>query len=76
MTRYRRSLTLLLIAAALVLAYLAGAMTATGSPATSPRGLVPLALTSAQWAAVQASNSLLAGAPTYYIHLPLVESGQ
>jgi hypothetical protein len=76
MTRYRRSLTLLLIAAALVLAYLAGAMTATGSLATSPRGLVPLALTSAQWTAVQASNTLLAGAPTYYIHLPLVESGQ
>jgi hypothetical protein len=76
MTRHRRSFALLLIVIALVLAYLAGAMTATGSLATSPRDLVPLALTSAQWAAVQASNSLLAGGPTYYVHLPLVESGQ
>jgi len=76
MTRHRRSLTLFLIVVAVVVAYLAGAMTATGSLATSPRDQVLLALTTAQWEAVQASNSLLAGGPTYYVDLPLVEKGQ
>jgi hypothetical protein len=73
MIRHKRSLILLLIAVAMVLAYLAGAMTATDSVALSPRDSVPSALTSAQWAAVQASNSLLAGGPTYHVDLPLIK---
>ena len=72
MTRYRRALTRLVIATALLLSYLAGVTTVTRSlagPSPNP-GLT--SLTSTQWAAVQASNSLLVAGPTYTIHLPLV----
>ena len=76
MTRYRRALALLVITAALLLSYLAGVATVPrtlAGPAPNP-GLT--SLTSAQWAAVQASNSLLVGGPTYTIHLPLVTAGR
>jgi hypothetical protein len=67
MKETRRSLTILLIVAGLVLAFLAGTLTATGSvPA------VIQALTPGQLAALQASNALLLEQGPVSVYLPLV----
>lgn len=62
-----RALTILLIAVAMAVAFLAGAATVTRSAPA-----VPQALTPAQWAAVQASNSLLLDEGPASVYLPVV----
>ena len=67
MNRPGRNLTILLIVAGLVLAFLAGTATATvGAPATVE------ALTPGQWAAVQAANALLLDQGPLSAYLPMV----
>lgn len=67
MSQTRRTLTILLIVAGLVLAFLAGTATATvGAPAAVE------ALTPGQWAAVQASNALLLDQGPVGMYLPVV----
>ena len=62
-----RTLIVLLVVAGMVLAFLAGTATASGS---APAAVGPL--TDSQWAAVQASNALLLDQGPVYVHLPLV----
>ena len=76
MSEHRHRLYLLLLGAALLLAYLAGVATASGGRAVPVISAVPFGRIPSQWAAVQASNSLLAGGPTYCVSLPLVTRGQ
>ena len=63
----RRTLTILLVVAGLVLAFLAGTATATGSAPVAVRALTP-----SQWAALQASNALLLEQGPVSAYLPLV----
>jgi hypothetical protein len=72
MNRYKRSLAITLIAIAVVLAFLAGFITTSGSLAFQPIEASPSALTTAQWASVQASNFLLMGGFSIPSYLPLV----
>jgi hypothetical protein len=67
MNETKRTLTILLIVAAMVLAFLAGTATVSGSVPSAPR-----AVTLAQWAAIQASNSLLLDQGPMSIYLPVV----
>lgn len=62
-------LFILLLIAAMLLVFLAGAVTAAGSVPAAIQALTP-----GQWAAVQASNALLLdeGSTTTSIYLPLV----
>ena len=62
-----RTLTILLIVAALVLAFLAGTATATVSAPAAVEALTP-----DQWAALQASNALLLDQGPVSLYLPLV----
>jgi hypothetical protein len=62
-----RALTIFLIVIAVVVAFLAGAATVTGHAPAAPQ-----ALTLAQWAAVQASNSLLLDQGPLSTYLPIV----
>ena len=62
-----RTLIILLIVAGLVLAFLAGTATATGSAPAAVRALTP-----GQQAALQASNALLLVQGPVSLHLPLV----
>jgi hypothetical protein len=67
MNRTGRTLTILLVVVGLVLAFLAGTVTATvGAPAAIE------ALPPGQWAAVQASNVLLLDQGPVSAYLPLV----
>jgi hypothetical protein len=72
MIRYRRSLAITLAVIASILVFLAGFMTASVGRAIQLHEVGPLILTNAQWAAVQASNSLLMGAYSLPTYLPLV----
>jgi hypothetical protein len=71
MKETRRTLTILLIVAGLVLAFLAGTATATGSAPAAVEALTP-----GQWAAVQASNALLLEQGPVSVYLPLVLRNQ
>jgi hypothetical protein len=62
-----RAVIALLVVAGLVLAFLAGAATTTGS---APAAIE--ALTLGQWAAVQASNAVLLDHGPVSVYLPLV----
>ena len=67
MNQTGRTLTILLLVVGLVLAFLAGTATATvGGPAAIE------ALTPGQWAAVQASNSLLLDQGPVGVYFPVV----
>ena len=61
------TLTILLIVAGLVLAFLAGTATVTGSAPAAVQALTP-----GQWAALQASNALLLDQGPVSLYLPLV----
>ena len=63
----RRTLIMLLVVTGMVLAFLAGAATATGSAPAAVE-----ALTHAQFAVLQASNVLLLDQGPAYVYLPLV----
>ena len=63
----RRTLTILLIVVGLVLAFLAGTVTATGSAPATVQALTP-----SQWAAVQASNALLLDQGPVSAYLPIL----
>lgn len=67
MKETRRTLTILLIVASLVLAFLAGTVTATGRAPAAVQALTP-----GQWAAVQASNALLLDQGPFSVYLPLL----
>ena len=67
MKNTRRTLTILLIVAGLVLAFLAGTLTATGSAPA-----VVEAMTLSQLAALQASNALLLEQGPVGAYLPLM----
>ncbi|MFN2289869.1 MAG: hypothetical protein ACK2UC_01640 [Anaerolineae bacterium] len=67
MNLMKRALTILLIVAIMVLAFWAGTTVASGSDAAAPQALTP-----AQWAAVQAANSLLLDQGPTSIYLPVV----
>jgi hypothetical protein len=67
MGRPRNALSILLIAAAILLAFLAGTVTVAGSSPTAIHALTP-----GQWAAVQASNALLLDEGPTSTYLPLV----
>ena len=71
MNQTGRTLTILLIVAGLVLAFLAGTMTATGSAPAAVQEL-----TAGQLAALQASNALLLEQGPVSTHLPLVLRNQ
>ena len=71
MKETRHTLTILLIVAGLVLAFLAGTATATGSAPAAVEALTP-----GQWAAVQASNALLLDQGPVSVYLPLVLRNQ
>ena len=60
-------LTILLIVAGLVLAFLGGTLTATGGAPAAVQALTPH-----QWAAVQASNALLLEQGLVSVYLPVV----
>lgn len=62
-----RTLIVLLVVTGMVLAFLAGAVTASTS---APADVGPL--TDSQWAALQASNALLLDQGPAYVYLPLV----
>jgi hypothetical protein len=67
MSQTRRTLTILLIVVGLVLAFLAGTVTATvGAPEAIQ------ALTPGQWAAVQSSNALLLDQGPVSAYLPVL----
>ncbi|MGD2155838.1 MAG: hypothetical protein PVG14_00665 [Anaerolineales bacterium] len=72
MTHYKRYLTITLAAIASLLVFLGGFMTASGGRAIQLHEAGPSILTNAQWAAVQASNSLLMGGFSLQTYLPLV----
>jgi hypothetical protein len=63
----RRTLIVLLVVAGMLLAFLAGTVTAATS---APASVGPL--TDGQWAALQASNALLLDQGPAYVYLPLV----
>jgi hypothetical protein len=67
MKETRRTLTILLIVAGLVLAFLAGTVTATGSAPAAVQALTP-----GQLAALQASNALLLDQGPVSVYMPLV----
>ena len=71
MNQTGRTLTILLIVAGLVLAFLAGTMTATGSAPAAVQSLTP-----GQLAALQTSNALLLEQGPVSTHLPLVLRNQ
>ena len=62
-----RALTILLIVTALAGAFLLGTTTATGTVPAAPQALTP-----AEWAAIQASNSLLLDQGPFSTYLPVV----
>jgi hypothetical protein len=62
-----RALTILLIVTALAGAFLLGTTTATGTTPAAPQALTP-----AEWAASQASNSLLLDQGPFSTYLPVV----
>ena len=76
MTRDKRRSGLLLLAAAVLVAFLAGTVTAGGDTTVRAPAAAPHSLTPAQWAAVQASNALLSGGASHFVHLPLAARGQ
>jgi hypothetical protein len=63
----KRSLLTLLIVVAMVLAFLLGTVSVTGSVPSAPEAVTP-----SQWAAVQAANSLLLDQGPVGTYLPLV----
>ncbi|MEJ2735921.1 MAG: hypothetical protein P8189_20540 [Anaerolineae bacterium] len=67
MKETRRTLTILLIVAGMVLAFLAGTATATGSAPAAIQALTP-----GQQAALQASHALLLDQGPGNVYLPLV----
>ena len=67
MKETRHTLTILLIVAGLVLAFLAGTATATGGAPEAVQALTP-----GQQAALQASNALLLDQGPVSVYLPLV----
>lgn len=67
MKETRHTLAIFLIVAGLVLAFLAGTATATGSAPAAVQALTP-----GQWAALQASNALLLDQGPFSLYLPLV----
>jgi hypothetical protein len=74
MTRSRRFLSILVLATLMALAFLGGMLTAGGGLA-SPSGAAGQAnLAPAQWAAVQAGNSLLGTGFSAVIYLPMISS--
>lgn len=62
-----RALTILLIVVIIVVAFWAGTTAASGSDPAAPQALTP-----AQWAAVQAANSLLLDQGPASTYLPIV----
>jgi hypothetical protein len=67
MKRLRRPITIALIVVAMLVAFAAGTMVASGSPAAAPAALTP-----GQQVAVQTSNWLMTTGVTYFVFLPLV----
>jgi hypothetical protein len=62
-----RWLIILLIVAAMILAFLVGTATVTGSVPSAPRAVTP-----AQWAAIEVANSLLLDQGPVGVYLPVV----
>lgn len=72
MTGAQRITAYLLLAALIMLAFLAGSLTAVSGLA-SPAGIPgETNLTEAEWAAVQAGNAILVSGVNTVIHLPLI----
>jgi len=67
MNARKRSLIILLIVVAMVLAFLLGTVSVTGSVPSSLEAVTP-----AQWAALKAANSLLLDQGPVGIYLPVV----
>jgi hypothetical protein len=67
MNRRRRSLTILLVVVVTILAFLIGTISATSSVPSAPQAVTP-----AEWAAIQVSNSLLLDQGPASIYLPVV----
>jgi hypothetical protein len=67
MRETRHTLTILLIVAGLLLAFLAGTVSATGSAPAAVEALTP-----GQWAALQPSHALLLDQGPVSAHLPVV----
>ncbi|HSR31367.1 MAG TPA: hypothetical protein VLY63_12445 [Anaerolineae bacterium] len=67
MNATKRSFTILLIVVAVVLAFMLGTASVTGSVPSAPQAVTP-----AQWAAIQASNSLLLEQGPVGTYLPFV----
>ncbi len=67
MNASKRSLIILLIVVAMVLAFLLGTVSVTGSVPAAPEALTP-----AQWAALQAANWLLLDQGPVGTYLPVV----
>jgi len=72
MILYKRSLAITLAAVVSILVFLSGFMTASGSKVIQLHEAVPSILTNAQWAAIQASNSLLMGGFSLPTYLPIL----
>jgi hypothetical protein len=67
MNGLKRHVTLALIVLALVVAFMAGTMVASGSPAPAPAAITP-----EQWVAVQSSNWLMTTQVKNDVFLPTV----
>jgi hypothetical protein len=67
MKRLKRPVTVALIVLAMLVAFTAGTMVASGSPAAAPAALTP-----GQQVAVQTSNWLMTSAVNYLAFLPII----
>lgn len=72
MIRHKRPFIITLAAAVSILVFLSGYMTALSERAIPLQEHALTILANAQWAAIQASNSLLMGISSTQIYLPLL----
>jgi len=70
--RFKRAFTITLSAIVSVVVFLSGFITALGEHEIPLQDVGVLLLTNAQWAAIQASNSLLMGVSLPHVYLPLL----
>ncbi len=70
--RFKRAFTITLAAIVSIVVFLSGFITALGEQEIPLQDVGVLLLTNAQWAAIQASNSLLMGVSLPQVYLPLL----
>lgn len=74
MTGTKRFISILVLAALMALAFLAGSLTANAGLASSHGSAGQANLTPSKWAAIQSGNSLLGTGFSAVIYLPLISS--